>query len=372
MKKLFFISIVFCLVGCGSNTGNTTPEKTDKSTTAVKTADSTTSAKTDSMTVEKPDDSKSVTIRQGDYLYSLDSISFQNSLVHLIENKAFSENSELFVLLDRLFLHVQSESFPATVRREERWMSNYRHDLSVYYDSHALGSGSISDYAKSDSVLNQGLRLMERGGNFGSTYGMSVFYSVNYSFDRCREYGLLNEMVSKCKDENAKNLVYREWQLYEQMLKKVRVIFDDLTDMKYWGGSISGMKSSEREYLLVKARVSMYQKVLGLMSGEEGDKTGAYLRKAKRFFFDSYETSLKETISMIEHYYREYEERDPNSSFYEKEHEAQAAAKELRPILDEWIKTVEKLNEESASFNHPIEQAASSILMEWASILSAE
>lgn len=38
------------------------------------------------------------------------------------------------------------------------------------------------------------------------------------TFDRCREFGLLTQVVSGCGSEEAKALVYQEWTLYEKYI----------------------------------------------------------------------------------------------------------------------------------------------------------
>ena len=124
------------------------------------------------------------------YLQSLDSTEWHNSLITWTSDSAFMTNAELMLLLDTLYQHVREDSFPSEVKTEEKWMSEYRSKLCLYYDSHSIGSDTLSTYAKADSVLNEGVRLLELG-NKWSTMEMVVYNSTLFTFDRCREYGLL-------------------------------------------------------------------------------------------------------------------------------------------------------------------------------------
>ena len=102
------------------------------------------------------------------YLRSLDSAELDNSLISWTSDTAFSTNRELMLLLDVLYRHVREEDFPSEVRKEEKWMSEYRERLGAYYDSHYHGNDSISIYAKADSVLNEGVRLLELGSHWST------------------------------------------------------------------------------------------------------------------------------------------------------------------------------------------------------------
>ena len=279
-----------------------------------------------------------------------------------------SADAELMLLLDTLYQHVKTDSFPSKVRTEEKWMSDYHSRLSAYYDSHSLGSDTISIYAKADSVLNKGKWLLELGSQW-STTEMVVYNSTVFTFDRCREYGLLTQVINSCENERARELVYQEWSLYEQMLTKIGPIASNLVCLDYWGGSITGPLSTSIYLKILQTRIDMYQTILDIMKGDGWDSTGVYLSNAERFFFDCCATSVKRTGEIN----KEYEGKNPESGYYETIEKTKVAIQELRPLVNEWISLMDKVDEELThdGSRHSVERAASYMLMKWASLVQS-
>ena len=54
--------------------------------------------------------------------------------------------------------------------------------------------------------------------NHWSTMETIAYNDAVSTFDRCREFGLLTQVVSGCGSEEAKALVYQEWTLYEKYI----------------------------------------------------------------------------------------------------------------------------------------------------------
>lgn len=300
------------------------------------------------------------------YLQSLDSVERDNSLISMTSDTAFTTNKELMLLLDVLYQHVREYGFPSEVREEEKWMTLYRARLGAYYDSHFHDKGSISIYAKADSVLNEGVMLLELGSH-GSTMEMIVNNSTEFTYDRCREYGLLNQVINSCESEEAKNLVFQEWSLYERMLKKIGLIASDMVRLNYWGGSIVGPLGTYSYLQISQARREMYQKILNIMKGDEWDATGVYLGNAERFLFDCCNTTLKRIVGNSNLY-----DEESKNEFQETVEETKVAIRELQPIVSEWIVVMDKVDNELThdGSRHSIDRAASFMLMKWASIVT--
>ena len=305
------------------------------------------------------------------YLQSLDSAEWHNSLITCTSDTAFMTNAELMLLLDTLYQHVREDRFPSEVKTEEKWMSVYRTKLCSYYDSHSLGSDTISTYAKADSVLNEGVRLLELGNNW-STMEMVVYNSTLFTYDRCREYGLLTYVISSCEKEEAKELVYQEWTMYEQMLEKIGLIASNMVCLNYWGGSITGPLGTASYLQILNSRMDMYKTILDIIEGQRWDNSGVPLPNAERFLFDCCTTTIERIVKESDEFYSEYEGKEPERSFYEPIHETKVTIEELRPIIKKWIILMDKVDDALThdGNRHSIERAASYMLMKWASIVT--
>lgn len=302
------------------------------------------------------------------YLESLSPDDMHDGLVFWTSDEAFSRKSELLLLLDTLYRHVRTDSFPSEVKTEEKWMSEYREKLCSYYDLYRLGSETIPENAKADSVLNEGDRLMELGCSW-STMEMIVNNSASFTFDRCKEYGLLNQLIMNCESEEAKELIYKEWALYEKMLKKITLISSNIVELNYWGGSMAGPAATANYCIISGSRRHMYQTILNIVTDEPWDGTGVYLRNAEQLLFGCCDESLRKIV-----------ERTPETFFdanEEKEHkkvvkETEKAIQELKPLIEEWIVLMDQVDKEFTmdGSRHCIERAGALMLMKWASIVS--
>lgn len=305
------------------------------------------------------------------YLQSLDSAEWHNSLITWTSDSAFMTNAKLMLLLDTLYQHVREDSFPSDVRIEEKWMSRYRSRLCSYYDSQFLGNDTISTYAKADSVLNEGVRLLELGNNW-STMEMVVYNSTLFTYDRCREYGLLTHVISCCEKEEAKELVYQEWTLYEQMLEKIGLIASNMVCLNYWGGSICGPLGTASYLQILDSRMDMYKTILDVIEGQGWDNSGVPLANAERFLFDCCDTTIEKIVKESDEFYSEYEGKEPESGFYETIQKTKVTIEELRPIIKKWIILMDKVDDALThdGSRHSVERAAAYMLMQWASFVT--
>ena len=306
-----------------------------------------------------------------EYLHSLDSAEMMNGLVFWTSDTAFTTNADLLLLLDTLYQHVKADGFPSEVKEEEKWMSDYRSRLVAYYDVHLMENDTISPFAKVDSVLKEGARLLELDSHW-STMEMVVYNSTIFTFDRCRDYCMLTRLINSCESDEAKELVYKEWSLYEQMFKKIGPIASNMVSLNYWGGSIAGPLSTASYLQISESRRDMYQTILDIVKGDGWDNTGVFPENAERFFFDCCATALNRTIKEADDFYKEYEGKERSESFDDAIKKTGIEIDELRPIMKEWIVTLDKLDDELThdSSRYAVERAASHMIMKWASIVT--
>lgn len=305
-----------------------------------------------------------------EYINSLDSVELENSLVFWAPDTAFTINADLLLLLDTLYQHVRMEEFPSEVKMEEKWMGDYRSRLVAYYDS-SYGKNSLSIFEKADSVLNEGARLLELGSSW-TTMEMIINNSAQYTLDRCREYGLLTQLVNSCETNEAKELVYKEWALYEQMLMEIGLIVANMVNLNYWGGSITGPLRTAAYLQLSQSRRDMYQTLLNIVNSDEWDNTGVYPENAKRLLFDCCDTSINRIEIDAADLYAEFEDKERREGFEEAIKETKSATQDLKPIVDEWIALLDKLDDALThdGNRHHVERVASYMLIMWASIVT--
>jgi hypothetical protein len=183
---------------------------------------------------------------------------------------------------------------------------------------------------------------------------------------------MLTQLINSCESDEAKELVYKEWSLYEQMFKKIGPIASNMVSLNYWGGSIAGPLSTASYLQISESRRDMYQTILDIVKGDGWDNTGVFPENAERFFFDCCATALNRTIKEADDFYKEYEGKERSESFDDAIKKTGIEIDELRPIMKEWIVTLDKLDDELThdSSRHAVERAASHMIMKWASIVT--
>ena len=283
--------------------------------------------------------------------------------VAMTDGEYAEADADLMPLLDTLCNHVDSEGFPAEARVEEKWMSDYRSRLSAYYREHKLGNDTLSVFAEADSVLNLGIRIMEQNSHW-TTADMIENTSKEYAISRCREYGLLTQVINGCDQDETKELIYKEWSLYERMLKKFGRIAANMVSLNNWGGSISGPLRSASYLHISESRRDMYQTLVNIMNDDIWDGTGIPLSIAERLLFDCCSAALR----------RLGEDHEHGREFDKTIKETETVVRDLRPMIDEWIRLMGKVDEELTSDgrHHSMERAASFMLMKWASMVTEE
>lgn len=295
------------------------------------------------------------------YLNSLDSMEMLSSMIFWTSDTAFSTNRDLLLLLDTLYRHNRSDDEPLSIREEEKWMSAYRQQLCAYYDSHDLGSDSLSGYQKADSVLNVGVRLVEMDGDW-SSMGAIVKIDIENNIDIFREYSLLSQCLEFARDEETRELIYEEWETYGKMEKLMSTIVCTICD--FGGGSESGPMRLGCYSAMSRSRREVYCDILRIHKHESYLANGVYPEFAKQLFLNC---STKK-IGILENVVESYDEYD---IYKEMVQEGKDAIKELDPLITEWSGLWDRLDEKLASdyCRGDIQQKATSLLLSWAGII---
>lgn len=292
-----------------------------------------------------------------EYLASLDSAARDKSLVFWIEDSAYNANPELLLLLDTLYQHKLAWTESTTeddVRKEETWATAYRRQLCAYHDRHAGGNDAISEYAKADSVLNEGIRLIR----LADTY--STMGNIEHILNRCKEYGQLSRLVNACEDTTTRRLLYEEFASFARLNSMADKIATNIVVLRFWGGSISGPISWSCTLAMQETRMKAYGKLTDFVLDDNWDTAGPFPASAKTLYLDCVSTSLKKNSDY---------HPDGNPELYdEKKKETAENIRRIPLLIDEWSRTVAQLDnvlthDVSA---HIIERYAASILVAFA------
>ena len=344
----FILISALCLGGCGNASKNRREEVCEDSVISCKGAK-------DSLLME------------------LSSLEDNDCLVYWVSDTVCRTNPELLLLLDSLYQHVRGDEYSEDPRIEEKWMNSYRKRICAYYDKHYTGNEAKSEFEKTDFVLKEGVRLVGLGCEY-SPMEMVGNKSVEITFARLSEYGLLTQMIRKCKDNETKNLVYQEWEQLENIRQDMIGIVDGLVRLSYWTGSGGIPIRTERWLDFSDARKIMYQNILNTIDGKTIKDDACYNDDAVVYVTD-YLTKTARDI----YFSWEKDQNDGSPFMSEKEwKEYQKVAEEtekdinaIRPKLKKWISLWDKLESKlTHNNNQKMPQVASKMLVDWANMAS--
>lgn len=301
-----------------------------------------------------------------EYLETLDSAAVMKSLVYQTADTAYSVNPELLLLLDTLYQHEftwTATTCEADVKKDEAWVATYRKRLCAYYDRRIAHNDTISEYAKADSVLNEGFRLTNIDNHY-SAMETNVTSDIEYRFNYCREYGQLSQLVNVSED-TTKNLLYKEFICYVRMSSVAEEIVSDVVKLHYWGGTIAGPLSMTCLLSMQETRMESYQNMIDLVLGVGGCRVGVFPSAAKKLYEDCVSTSMENFID----FEQEYELPHSNPELYvERKNETVERLQSILPLIDDWLHTVAQLDNALThdGSRHHIECNAATILTTFA------
>jgi cell division protein FtsI (penicillin-binding protein 3) len=274
-------------------------------------------------------------------------------------------NRELVELISPLYKYVHTDSLSSlTFKKDLKWMNEYRKKLCKYYNANKLGTDSISQYAKADTVIEASRKLWKLDSD-DSTMGMNVRNGIEYTrlvFQQFNEYA---QLLNICKTEQQRILLKDEitaWYELEELLSKA---YTDCTYLKYWGGSCASSASSAGMLKILESHITLYRRDKSILENdfETWNNQGIYLECVKELPVNCFLIKLKESI---------YEEENGND-YAELLKTTKKDISELSSRINKWItahqawiKETEEYNSEDTS-----EKYLGNILIELSYIISS-
>ncbi len=238
-------------------------------------------------------------------------------------------NRELVALISPLYQYIHTGSLSSlTFENDLKWMNEYRKKLCKYYNTNKLGTDTISQYAKADTVIEASRKLWELDSD-DSTMGMNVRNGVEYTrlvFQQFNEYA---QLLDICKTEQQRNLLTDEftaWYELEELLSKA---YTDCTYLKYWGGSCASSASSAGMLKILESHITLYKRDKSILKNdfEIWNNQGIYLECVKELPVNCFLIKLKESI---------YEEENGND-YAELLRRTKKDISELPSRINKWI-----------------------------------
>ena len=236
-------------------------------------------------------------------------------------------NRELVALISPLYQYVYTES-SLSFENDLKWMNEYRKRLCKYYNAKKLGTDTISEYAKADTVIEASRKLWELDSD-DSTMGMNVRNGVEYTrliFQQFNEYA---QLLDICKTEQQKKLLKDEITAWYELKELLSKAYADCTYLKYWGGSCTSSASSAGMLKILESHITLYRRDKSILKNdfETWNNQGIYLECVKELPVNCFLIKLKESI---------YEEENGND-YAELLKTTKKDISELSSKINKWI-----------------------------------
>ena len=238
-------------------------------------------------------------------------------------------NRELVELISPLYKYVHTDSLSSlTFKKDLKWMNEYRKKLCKYYNANKLGTDSISQYAKADTVIEASRKLWKLDSD-DSTMGMNVRNGVEYSHLVFQQFNEYAQLLDICKTEQQKKLLKDEitaWYELEELLSKA---YTGCTYLTYWGGSCASSTSSAGMLKILESHITLYRRDKSILKNdfETWDNQGIYVECVKELPVNCFLIKLKESI---------YEEENGND-YAEQLKTTKKDISELSSRINKWI-----------------------------------
>lgn len=252
-------------------------------------------------------------------------------------------NRELVALINPLYQYVNTDSLSSlSFENDLKWMNEYRKRLCKYYNTNKLGTDTISQYAKADTVIEASRKLWELDSD-DSTMGMNVRNGVEYTrlvFQQFNEYA---QLLDICKTEQQRILLKDEitaWYELEELLSKA---YTDCTYLKYWGGSYASSASLNGRLKILESHITLYRRDKSILKNdfETWNNQGIYLECVKELPVNCFLIKLKESI---------YEEENGND-YAELLKTTKKDISELSSRINKWITAHQAWIKETEEYN---------------------
>lgn len=274
-------------------------------------------------------------------------------------------NRELVELISPLYKYVHTDSLSSlTFKKDLKWMNEYRKKLCKYYNANKLGTDSISQYAKADTVIEASRKLWKLDSD-DSTMGMNVRNGVEYSHLVFQQFNEYAQLLDICKTEQQKKLLKDEitaWYELEELLSKA---YTGCTYLKYWGGSCASSTSSAGMLKILESHITLYRRDKSILKNdfETWDNQGIYVECVKELPVNCFLIKLKESI---------YEEENGND-YAEQLKTTKKDISELSSRINKWITAHQAWIKETEEYNSEdiSEKYLGNVLVELSCIISS-
>lgn len=274
-------------------------------------------------------------------------------------------NRELVALISPLYQYVNTDSLSSfSFENDLKWMNEYRKRLCKYYNTNKLGTDTISQYAKADTVIEASRKLWKLDSD-DSTMGMNVRNGIEYTrlvFQQFNEYA---QLLNICKTEQQRILLKDEitaWYELEELLSKA---YTDCTYLKYWGGSYASSASLNGRLKILESHITLYRRDKSILENdfETWNNQGIYLECVKELPVNCFLIKLKESI---------YEEENGND-YAELLKTTKKDISELSSRINKWITAHQAWIKETEEYNSEdiSEKYLGNILIELSYIISS-
>lgn len=274
-------------------------------------------------------------------------------------------NRELVALINPLYQYVNTDSLSSlSFENDLKWMNEYRKRLCKYYNTNKLGTDTISEYAKADTVIEASRKLWKLDSD-DSTMGMNVRNGIEYTrlvFQQFNEYA---QLLNICKTEQQRILLKDEitaWYELEELLSKA---YTDCTYLKYWGGSCASSASSAGMLKILESHITLYRRDKSILENdfEIWNNQGIYLECVKELPVNCFLIKLKESI---------YEKENGND-YAELLKTTKKDISELSSRINKWITAHQAWIKETEEYNSEdiSEKYLGNILIELSYIISS-
>lgn len=255
-------------------------------------------------------------------------------------------NRELVELISPLYKYVHTDSLSSlTFKKDLKWMNEYRKKLCKYYNANKLGTDSISQYAKADTVIEASRKLWKLDSD-DSTMGMNVRNGVEYSHLVFQQFNEYAQLLDICKTEQQKKLLKDEitaWYELEELLSKA---YTGCTYLTYWGGSCASSTSSAGMLKILESHITLYRRDKSILKNdfETWDNQGIYVECVKELPVNCFLIKLKESI---------YEEENGND-YAEQLKPTKKDISELSSRINKWITAHQAWIKETEEYNSEV------------------
>ena len=284
-------------------------------------------------------------------------------LLEFTADTILKTNYKLVMLMDTLYRYVDTAQFSSSALEDNtEWMNKYRNQLCRYYKVNQLGTDTISDYAKADTVIEASRKLWKLNSD-GSTAGLTISNGVERTRLIFQQYNEYVRLLELCETDGQKELLKDEFKAWIDLNTLMSEIYSDCVYLRYWDGSITGPVRSAGILQILESHISMYQKDRSLLNDNFYlyKDIGIFMECAKNLLLDCCQSALKEYV---------YED-EKSENYKELTAVAKQKVSKLPIVIGKWIKARESWVNETNEYEEGHEKNTSEVLVRLSILISS-